>query len=133
MRRVQDERGVIVIAVVFTGVILSLVVTGLLATVAHEMQMLQLQKDFVRARYAADGGVAVVLTLLAEGRDEEITASPQSIPVGRETVTVRPVSAVGAETLEYEARGRAGRALVTVRLVVDRQPPHQIRVWAVAP
>jgi len=132
MRRLRSENGVVLISVILMGVVVSLLVVGLLDAVADELRMLQFTKDFLRARYAADAGVSVMLALMAEGREEEITSVARSIHVGGGTATFRRLAAK-TSTLEYQATGRVGNGLVTVQLVVDREVPHRVRVWAVQP
>lgn len=126
------ERGVVLISVMFTWVIVSLVIVGLLAGVSDDLRLLSQQKDFLRARYAADAGAAVILALLAEGRGDEVSPAGRVIPVGTGSAAVRR-AAVTAETLEYVIMGRSGRGRVTLDLVVARAAPHQVQSWTVRP
>ncbi|MBI4277382.1 MAG: hypothetical protein HY660_02900 [Armatimonadetes bacterium] len=120
----------VLIAAVFAGVILSLVIVGMLEGVADEARLLQFHKDFLRARYAADAGLAVVLATIAEGREQEVTTVERTVEVGRGSATFRRVA---QGTPEFESKGRYGKGAVTLRLVLERGTPPRIRVWTVQP
>lgn len=128
----HGQEGVVLISVIVAGAVLSLVVVGLLDAVSDDLRLIRYHKDYLRARYAADAGVSVMLALIAEGRMDEITPAGRPLPVGSGTVVFRRIVIEPAH-VSFVSTGRVGRGLVTVRLAVDRDPPHRVRIWTVEP
>ncbi|HEY3247956.1 MAG TPA: hypothetical protein VGK88_06680 [bacterium] len=125
------ERGVILISVIFTWVIVSLIIVSVLSAVADDFRLLQQQKESLRARYAADAGAAVILAMIADGRADEITPAGRAIAVGSGSALFRR-AAMTAEVIQYAITGRAGRGVVVIDLVVDRVS-HHVRSQTVRP
>jgi hypothetical protein len=126
------QEGVILISVILAGAILSLVVVGLLDAVSDDLRLISYHKDYLRARYVADAGAAVILALIAEGRMDEITPAGRALAVGSGSVIFRRI-VIEPKHVNFASTGRVGRGVVTVRLAVDRDPPHRVRIWTLEP
>jgi hypothetical protein len=126
------QEGVILISVILAGAILSLVVVGLLDAVSDDLRLISYHKDYLRARYVADAGAAVMLALIAEGRIDEITPAGRALAVGSGSVIFRRI-VIEPMHVNFVSTGRVGRGVVTVRLAVDRDPPHRVRIWTLEP
>jgi len=128
----RGQEGVVLISVILAGAVLSLVIVGLLDAVSDDLRLIRYHKDYLRARYVADAGVAMMLAFIAEKRMDEITSEGRAIAVGDGTVTFHRIIDE-PERANFLSTGRVGRGMVTVRLAVDLKPPHRVRVWTVEP
>jgi hypothetical protein len=127
----RGQEGVVLISVILAGAVLSLVIVGLLDAVSDDLRLIRYHKDYLRARYVADAGVAMMLGFIAEKRMDQIPAG-RAIAVGDGSVTVHRISD-DPERANFLSTGRVGRGIVTVRLAVDLKLPHRVRVWTEEP